>query len=189
MGSREAGAGMTISGPGMSDRVLYRTKFLSLIERNGWYYFAQIPGSAGGVSILLYRQDKGMPILGRYEICPAHLDIVPALTAISGGIEEGDTPLETAVKESHEEAGYKLEANDFIDLGSCRLSTNQDTIVYLFAADVTSKERHHAPGDGTRGEDGAYCDWVTSIQAVQSKSAFMSALIARLLVKTGINLL
>lgn len=172
----------------MTDKLLFKTPYLSLIERNGWYYFAQIPGSAGGVSILLYRPMDDKPILGRYEICPAHLDIVPSLTAISGGIEEGDTPLETAIKESYEEAGYKLEASDFIDLGSCRLSTNQDTIVYLFAANVTGKERYHAPGDGTKGEEGAYCDWVTVTQAVQSKSAFMSALILRLYIKAGIYL-
>lgn len=172
----------------MSDKILYTTPFLSLIERDGWYYFAQIPGSAGGVVILLYRQHRDKPILGRYEICPAHLDTVPTLTAIAGGIEDGDTPLETAVKESYEEAGYVLAASDFVDLGSCRLSTNQDTIVYLFASDVTGKGRGDAPGDGTKGEEGAYCDWVTPFQAVQSKSAFMSALILRLFVKTGINL-
>jgi len=166
------------------DKVICRTKYLSLIERDGWYYFAQIHGSIGGVSILLYREN-GM-ILGRYEVCPAHGDGL-ALTAISGGIEEGDTLLETAIKESYEEAGYKLEASDFVDLGSCRLSTNQDTIVYLFAADVTGKERYPAPGDGTRGEQRAYCEWVTATEAIQSKSAYMSTLIMRLFVKTGVR--
>jgi 8-oxo-dGTP pyrophosphatase MutT (NUDIX family) len=163
----------------MSDKVLYQTKYLSLIERDGWYYFAQIPGSAGGVVMLLYREEDGKPILGRFEMCPAHHDAVPTLTAIAGGIEEGDTPLETAIKEAHEEAGYKLEASDFTDLGSCRLSTNQDTIVYLFAANVTGKERGNAPGDGTKGEEGAYCDWVSIEDAVLSKSAFMSTLLMR----------
>lgn len=68
----------------MPDKVLLTTRFLSLVERDGWYYFAQIPGSAGGVIILLYQQDKERPILGRYEICPAHGDGL-ALTAIAGG--------------------------------------------------------------------------------------------------------
>ncbi len=169
----------------MNDRILYKTPFLALIERDSWYYFAQIPGSMGGVTLLLYRQDKDKPILGRYEICPAHLDTVPTLTAIAGGIEEEDTPTQTAIKEAYEEAGYRLEGNDLVDLGSCRLSTNQDTIVYLFAADVTDKKRAHAPGDGTKGEEGSYCDWVTPVQAVQSKSAFMSTLLLRLFMKTG----
>lgn len=173
----------------MTDKILYKTPFLNLIERDGWYYFATIPGSMGGAVILLYRRNNAAPILGRYEICPAHGDTVPELTAIAGGIEEGDTPLETAVKESYEEAGYKLEASDFIELGTTMLSTNQDTRIYLFAADVTGRVRGVAPGDGTRGEQGAYCDWVTAIGAVQSKSAFMSALITRLFVKTGIRLL
>ena len=171
----------------MIDKTLYKTPFLALVERDGWYYFAQIPGSKGGVSILLYRRDDELSVLGRYEICPAHNDGM-ALTAISGGIEEGDSLLETAVKESYEEAGYKLNASDFVDLGRCNLSTNQDTYVYLFAADVTGLPRHNAPGDGTRGEIGSYCDWVTPIRAIQSKSAFMSALILRLFAKTGYRL-
>lgn len=173
----------------MPDKILCETEYLSLIERDGWYYFAQIPGSAGGVVILLYRLDNSRSILGRYEICPAHGDLIPSLTAIAGGIEEGDTPLETAIKESYEEAGYRLKAADFIGLGSCRLSTNQDTIVYLFAGDVTLKDRGFAPGDGTRGEEDACCFWVTPIQAIQSKSAFMSTLILRLFVMAGIDLL
>jgi 8-oxo-dGTP pyrophosphatase MutT (NUDIX family) len=170
------------------DELLYHTPFLSLKLRDGWYYFAQIPGSMGGVSILLYRQDKDKPILGRYEICPAHLDTIPTLTAISRGIEEGDTPLETAVKEAYEEAGYKLDPAELIDLGHCRLSTNQDTIVYCFAADVTGKPRHHAPGDGTKGEEGAYCDWVSLDEAILSKSAYMSVLLLRFFTKTGVRL-
>jgi 8-oxo-dGTP diphosphatase len=164
----------------MVDKILYETPYLSLIERDGWYYFATIPGSIGGVAILLYRRNNDKSILGRYEICPAHDDKKPVLTAIAGGIEEGDIPLGTAVKESYEEAGYKLNSEDFIDLGQCNLSTNQDTIIYLFAADVTGKSRGDAPGDGTRGEVGSYCNWVTAREAVFSKSAFMSVLITRL---------
>ncbi len=169
------------------DKVLFETNHLSLIERDGWYYFAKVPGSDGGVIILLYRIDSDKSILGRYEICPAHGDGL-TLTAIAGGIEKGDTPLETAVKESYEEAGYRLEPQRFIDLGRCNLSTNQDTLVYLFAADVTEIRRQGAPGDGTRGEIGAYCDWVTLDEAIFSKSAFMSTLVLRLFIKTGVIL-
>lgn len=172
----------------MSDKVLHSTPFLSLIERDGWYYFAQIPGSPGGVMILLYRTDSELSILGRFEKCPAHRDLIPALTTIAGGIEEIETFQEAVIREAYEEAGYNLQPDEVVNLGQCNLSTNQDTLVYLFAADVTGLKRDKAPGDGTRGEQGAYCDWVTPIQAIQSKSAFMSTLIVRLLVKTGVNL-
>lgn len=170
------------------DIVLCETEYLSLIERDGWYYFAQVPGSIGGVAILLYRLNDDKPILGRYEICPAHGDGM-ALTAISGGIEKGDTPLETVVNESYEEGGYKIDPASFVDLGKCQLSTNQDTVVYLFAADVTNLSRYDAPGDGTKGEIGSYCDWVSIEEGIFSKSAFMSALITRLKLKTSIDLL
>jgi 8-oxo-dGTP pyrophosphatase MutT (NUDIX family) len=161
---------------------------LSLVERDGWYYFAQVPGSIGGICVLLYRLNDKRPILGRYEVCPAHDDGI-ALTAIAGGIEKGDTPLKTAINESYEEGGYKIDSTSFVDLGKCQLSTNQDTTIYLFSADVTNLPRYNAPGDGTKGEIGSYCDWVSVEEAIFSKSAFMSILITRLKLKTDIDLL
>ena len=173
----------------MTDKVLYQTGHLSLIERDSWYYFAQVPGSPGGVMILLYRTDSELSVLGRFEMCPAHDDKVPALTTIAGGIESNETPKEAIVREAYEEAGYNLSLDDVVSLGRCNLSTNQDTLVYLFAADVTGLSRKTAPGDGTRGEQGAYCDWVTPQQAIQSKSAFMSTMIMRLFVKKGVRII
>lgn len=172
----------------MTDKILCSTPFLQLIERDGWYYYANVPGSMGGVVILLYRTDQAECVLGRYEICPAHGDVEPMLTTIAGGIEAGDTPLDTCIKESMEEAGYNIYGQNIIDLGKCMLSTNQDTVIYLFACDVTGLPRTVAVGDGTIGEIGSYCEWVTPEQAILSKSAFMSALMLRLYVKTGIRL-
>lgn len=170
------------------DVILCKTEYLSLIKRDGWYYFAQVPGSVGGVCVLLYRLNDKLPILGRYEICPAHGDGI-ALTTIAGGIEKSDTPLEAAVNEAYEEGGYKIKPDAFVDLGKCQLSTNQDTVIYLFAADVTNLSRYDAPGDGTKGEIDSYCNWISIEEAIFSKSAFMSALIARLKFKEGIDLL
>lgn len=170
----------------MTEERLYYTPFLSLYVKDDWYYFARIPGSAGGVMILVYRVDnQEKPILGRFEICPAHNELEPTLTTIAGGIEKDHTPLQTAVKEVFEEAGYKLDTIDITNLGTCRLSTNQDTIVHLYAADVTGKERFEAPGDGTRGEQGAYCEWVSVEEAVWGKSSYMSTMLLRLFLKTG----
>lgn len=171
----------------MTDIILFETEYLALVKRDDWYYFAQVPGSIGGVIILLYRLNDNKPILGRYEKCPAHNDGL-ALTAIAGGIEKGDTSLKTAINESYEEGGYKIEPEIFIDLGKCQLSTNQDTIVYLYAANVTNLPRYDAPGDGTKGEIGSYCDWISVKDAIFSKSAFMSTLIMRLKFRTNIDL-
>src|SRR3970040_2877235 len=112
----------------MSDKVLCETPFLRLIERDGWYYFAQVPNSPGGVMILLYRTDNEKSILGRYETCPAHGNEL-ALTSIAGGIEKDEFPLDAAIRESYEEAGYNLENTPIVGLNRCRLSTNQDTWV------------------------------------------------------------
>lgn len=172
----------------MTDKILYTTPYLQLVERDGWYYFARIPGSSGGVSILVYRLGEHKSVLGRYEKTVSHGDEKPTLTSVAGGIEEGELPLAAAVRETREETGYDVDASEFESLGRCTLSTNQDTIIHLFAVDVTGKERGEAVPDGTKGEEDAYCDWVTAREAIMSKSAYMSALMMRLYVMSGVRL-
>lgn len=169
------------------DKLLCHTPYLDLLVRDGWYYFACIPGSMGGVSMLLYRLGDGKNVLGRYEKTPPHADGL-ALTAISGGIEKGDNPLQTCIKEAREEAGYGISRQKIVNLGTCMLSTNQDTRVWLYACDVTGLPRYEAIPDGTRGEEDAYCEWVTAKEAIMSKSAMMGALMSRFYVVTGIRL-
>jgi 8-oxo-dGTP pyrophosphatase MutT (NUDIX family) len=86
-------------------------------------------------------------------------------TSLTGGIEDGSTPLETAVKELMEESGYSVDASELIDLGWMYPSKQGSDKVYLYAVDLEGKVAGQIKGDGTKGEEGAYCEWVSEEEA------------------------
>lgn len=167
---------MTFEG---RDEILYRGNWMSIIRRDGWYEFSSFLTGGGGVYILAYRDHLQRPILGRFEICPAHNDSEPILTSITGGIPEDKSPKEIAILEMYEEAGYRISQNQLVDLGKVFLSKASDNVAYLYAVDVTNLFRGEAPGDGTKGEEGSYCDWVSLKDAMFCKDPVMSTLILR----------
>lgn len=163
----------------MLDRILYSGKWLSVIERDGWYVFSREATSKGVVYILVLDKSKDKPILGRFEICPAHSDIVQILTSITGGINIKRDPLSTAVEEIYEEAGYKVNPEQVRSLGKVNLTKSTDTIGYLYAVNVAGLKRGKSPGDGSFGEIGSYCDWVSVDEAIECKCPVMSTLLLR----------
>lgn len=164
----------------MADRVLFEGNFLSLVLRDGWYEFMRGVKSRGVVYILPFRRNEELAILGRFEVCPAHGDERPTLTSITGMIPLDQEPIECAVQEMHEEAGYHVTPDRLIDLGVVNLTKGQDTLGYLYAIDVTYLVRGEAPGDGTRGEEGSYCGWVNRADAIVCKDPVMGSMIVRL---------
>lgn len=165
------------------DKVLYSGKWLSVIERDGWYVFSQETASKGVVYILIIDRNKQKPILGRFEVCPAHGDTTQTLTSITGGINIKREPLDVAIEEIYEEAGYRVSPEQIIHLGKVNLTKSTDTIGYLYAMDVTGLERGKAPGDGSFGEIDSYCDWVSIEEAAGCKCPVMSALLLRWRIK------
>jgi len=163
----------------MSDKILYEGKWLSIVERDGWYHFSRETVRAGVVYVLVFCNAVFHSVLGRYEICPAHGDMEPELTSLSGGIEAGQDPADAAIAEVYEEAGYRVTHDQLIDLGKVNLTKSTDTIGHLYAVDVTGIERVDAPGDGSRGELESYCSWVTIESAVFCKCPLMATMITR----------
>lgn len=161
------------------DKILYSGKWLSVIERDGWYVFSRETTSKGVVYILIIDRNKQEPILGRFEVCPAHSDKTQVLTSITGGINIKRKPLDVAVEEIYEEAGYRISPKQIIHLGKVNLTKSTDTIGYLYAVDVTGLKRGKAPGDGSFGEVGSYCDWVSIEEAAGCKCPIMSTLLFR----------
>ena len=163
----------------MGDKILYEGTWLSIVERDGWYQFSRETARAGVVYVLVFRKAVFHPVLGRYEICPAHGDAEPILTSLSGGIEVGQDPADAAVAEVYEEAGYRITRDQLIDLGKVNLTKSTDTIGYLYAVDVSDLERGDAPGDGSLGEEKSYCNWVSEDAALMCKCPVMATLIIR----------
>lgn len=161
------------------DKVLYSGKWLSIIERNGWYIFSRETTSKGIVYILVLDRTKEKPILGRFEVCPAHNDITQTLTSITGGVNVKREPLDVAVEEIYEETGYRVSSEQVQDLGKVNLTKSTDTIGHLYTVNVAGIERGEAPGDSSFGEIGSYCDWVSIDEAVECKCPIMSTLLLR----------
>lgn len=146
-----------------------------------------------GVAVLPYRtfinnEDWGYVVkefLGRFEICPAHSDMVE-LCSITGGMDkEGESPAFTAMRELIEEAGYKVPVEELIYLGTAKPSKASDTTVHLFGVNLDSVnvEEVEAVGDGTLGEEGAYCSWIKRSELVKAKDPLLHTMFMRLLEK------
>lgn len=172
---------------------LFANKWLSVkkktMDNGGEYIFASAPWSGSeGVAILPYREietEGGFShkeFLGRFEICPAHSDDVE-LCSITGGMDkEGESPAFTARRELIEEAGYEAPVELFKYLGTVRPSKASDNTMHLFAVNLDNKSVKEvvATGDGTLGEEGAYCDWVTTSKLLDSKDPLLHTMVLRL---------
>ena len=107
------------------------------------------------------------------------------LCALTGIVEEGEDPKVTALRELEEESGIVSIAQP-INLGTVNPSKASDTTAYLFGVDlnrVPDQARYYGPGDGTRGERGAYCAWVGLHEVLACKDATLIAALARLQLK------
>ena len=162
-----------------TSKTLYRNEWLSLQETLDGYVYAHEEKSDGqGVAVLAYRA-KPLLVVGRYENCPCHFDGM-ALTSLTGQVDPGETPLQTAARELFEEAGITAGHDEFQSLGTVRPSKAADTTMHLFAVDIGDRDIGRGPGDGTKGEEGAYCKWVDHEQALISKSPVLATMVARL---------
>jgi 8-oxo-dGTP pyrophosphatase MutT (NUDIX family) len=142
------------------DKTLFRNQHLAVIDRNGYTFVREVRCDGVIVSLLPFQQKDGeLQFLARLEVCPAH-GPDPELCSITGGLEPGRSVEETACQELFEEAGYRATVNELINLGQVRPSKSADTLVHLFAVDVTGKAQTSPPGDRSRFEANASVEWV-----------------------------
>lgn len=170
------------------DRVLFANQFLAVIDRDGYTFAREVRCDGHIVSLLPYREtESGRQFLARREACPAHaaLDQQPELCSITGGVDSGDTPVDTARRELLEEAGYSLDASEFVALGTVKPSKAMDTVAHLFAVDVSGRLAAAAAGDGSKWEVGASVEWVSEEQGLEIGDPLFVTTLARLKRKTG----
>ncbi len=174
----------------VQDEVMCGDEWLQLRKTpDGYTYAHEIRCHGQIVGVLVFRtDDEHKPILGRYERNPALRDMsvpmdyynIPVdLASITGGVEEGQCPCETAIMEIGEEAGYFVKEEQLIDLGTVRPSKGMDTTVHLFAVDVTGMEQGEAKGDSSQGEEDAHTGWISIDDAVACRDPLMATMIAR----------
>lgn len=156
---------------------LYHNKWLSLFQVGNYVYSHETRSNGHLVALLVVDSSKPGRVFGRMELCPAHFDGFQ-LTSITGGVEHDD-PVTTALHELKEEAGYDGKAHELFSLGTARPSKSADTVVHFYLYDTKGKQPGEAIGDGSEGEKGAYCKWVSVEDAIHCKCPFMGTMIAR----------
>src|SRR5262249_3647606 len=90
------------------DKVLFRNKFLAVIDRDGYIFCREVRSNGIVVAIVPFRKTAtGVQYLARLEVCPAH-GMEQELCSITGGLEPGESIEESAQAEILEEAGYRV---------------------------------------------------------------------------------
>jgi len=169
-----------------SSRVLFDTEWLQLKEVDGYVYSHEIRCNGSIVVVLPYRRvgKDAWEFLLRDEVTPCWGGDKPTRSAITGGVENGE-PLEDAVRELKEEAGYTIAPDKFEFLGKCRGTKSSDTYYFLYAVDLAGQTPTKALGDGSKG-DLAPAVWVygSDVCALEDAQAITAYSKARL--KLGI---
>ena len=142
---------------------------------NGYVYSHERRCNGQIVAVLPYLRRGGTLVyLLREEVTPCW-GMAPALSALTGGVEDGQGPRDCALTELREESGYVATLADLILLGTCRGTKSTDTTYHLFAVDVTTMEKGPADGDGSELEAQARMVELTSIDGAVDPLVYVLA--------------
>jgi nudix-type nucleoside diphosphatase (YffH/AdpP family) len=102
------------------------------------------------VAVLLYDSEKERVLLVRQFRYPMYA-IDPAtgwtLEVVAGSIEGSSSPIDTAIREVEEEAGFQIEPAQLQYIGKCYPSPGSTSErIYLYAVDVSKATRLHSGG-------------------------------------------
>jgi 8-oxo-dGTP pyrophosphatase MutT (NUDIX family) len=126
----------------------------------GYVFSHEVRCNGHIVSILPFRRTRGqIEFLLRDEYTPCWGMEKSHCSSITGGLEEDSTVEETAKEEMLQEAGYDIELEQLINLGTCFGTKSSDTTYHLFAVDVSGMKRGEAVGDGSELETKSECYW------------------------------
>ncbi len=159
---------------------LFESEWLAVKKTaDGYEYASEVKGDGQGVAVVAYRSNP-FRVVGRFEVCPPHGD-GEALCSLTGTVDKGEKPLNAAVRELFEEAGIQAGYDEMVKLGAVRPSKATDYLITMFAVDIgNERDIGRGPGDGTKHEEEAYCQWVDYESALVSKDPVLTAAVARL---------
>lgn len=167
----------------MNIKSLYENKWVSLFETDGYVYSEETRCNGKIVVVLPFKKERIG--LGRFGLrFLLHMEVTPAWktkslperifsNSITGGVE-GDNPVDDAVRELYEEAGYKVSAEQMIKLGTSYGIKSCNTIYHYFACDVTNITPSLAKGDGSKTEAKEWCEWFDDLHRVDDPLVAMA---------------
>jgi 8-oxo-dGTP pyrophosphatase MutT (NUDIX family) len=139
-----------ITGTGDAD-LLFKGKFIKVISPKAAPYEAVQCGDS--VMVFLADMQNRMAFIRR-EHCPPYEYQTPFkyyYTTITGGIDEGEQPLNAAIREVKEEVGVDLKKYivEVIDLFHGKFTKLQTDIIHVYLIKGSNFIVGHASGDGT----------------------------------------
>ena len=160
-----------------NDKVLWENEWLRVKMKDGWYTCTEST-KGDGIAVCVFRP-KTKEVLIRYEHTPCHGEGLRQ-TSITGMMDKGETPDQTALRELKEETGITANSDELLGLGWVFNSKSSSDKTYLFAVDGSNKEIGEIVGDGTKGEEGAYVKWESLEIALQLNAPSVLASLAKL---------
>lgn len=162
--------------------ILHKTEWLSLRKMvdpskgvDGYIFSHEDRCNGHIVSILPFRIEDGRyEVLLREEVTPAWDLEHPIISSITGGVDVDESPLESVTRELLEEAGYRVQPSQMIELGFTFGIKSSDTHYHLYGVDLTWVHREMARGDGSELEAKARCVWTTDVSAARDPLVYAS---------------
>lgn len=161
---------------------------MTLLYDGGWFQHQQtdsgieyLSENHDGVTVLPFNRRTGK-FLCLYERVSATLNPKPVLTSLTGGMDKGEDPLFTALRELREEAGMVILSGQMISLGTVYTYKGCTKITHMFGADITEGFSVEAMGDGSDLEAQAYVKEHTLEEVMESGCALLLASVAKLII-------
>ncbi len=161
-------------------QIIGKGEWLEIVKHHGFEYAHEIRGTKA-VAVLGVDKNDRYRVLVRYEMNPAKGSLELSMASLTGGVEEGESPRKAAMRELREEAGIKKSPKDFQLLGAPVWGFKMsDTKYWMYVVMLEGTESGLGLGDGTSGESGAYCTWMSIEDAINgSGDTVLSAICGR----------
>lgn len=162
------------------DEMVFETSFLQIKKTADNYFYMHEKYCEGQVvAVVPFKKAANaskFEYLARFEICPAH-GKEPELCSITGGKISGSSAEYCACQKILQKAGLTVTEKDLIPLGLVKPSKASDTRAYLFAVNVTGKQRYIQPGNG---EQAIETIWIDYEKAIEVEDPLLITILTRL---------
>ena len=115
-----------------------------LVEQNGSTYTREKLVRSDAIAILLYNTTKDTVVMVKQFRYPTRRDNYKGYTieVPAGKVDEGETPVQAALREVVEEVGYKIKKKNLIECMPAYTTPGYSTEkIYYFLARVTNKDK------------------------------------------------
>ncbi len=165
----------------MTNKILYETKGLNLVERDG--RIGVVPTFMNVVVMPFVSDEQGLPLaIGVLKEPNPFREGGLTISLITGTSDDEDPDLlTTAKRELLEESGFDAPENDrWYYLGSVTSSKFVDHEQPCFAVDVTGLQKGEAATDGTEEEKEMEFKFIPANDVVKAKDIFIPGLFLKL---------